>query len=153
LTFGSIDRLLVERIVHPMTPRELAAAAELKRAADVAANAPRQDDPAKTPSDDVVDAARRASKAAERGDRRAAQDALEDMRKASRALDAEERDQARSLRSIRDEIEGASSRGREGSERPSTTAHEALARMKKELDSPTKDPEGMRKLAERLERA
>ncbi len=165
LAIGGIDRLVVERMVHPLTDREASAAAELKKAAEhAAANAPRgPNDEKDAKAEAVLAAAKRASEAAQRGDRRAAQEALDEMRKASRALEADHREQARSLRSLRDELEGASARakgdgegaGRDGTRpaRPSATASEALAKLKKELESSRGDKETLRKMIERLERA
>jgi hypothetical protein len=168
LAFGGIDRLVIYRTIHPLTQRESAAASELRKAAEqAAANAPRGPNEEKHPqAEAVVEAARRASEAAQRGDRKRAQDALEDMRKAARALEADERNQARSLRSLRDELEGKSagrgrgddpskepSAGTSRSGAPSVTAFEALEKLKKELDSAGGDKEAIRKMIECLERA
>lgn len=163
IAVGGIDRLVVERAIHPVTSREAAAAAELKKAAEQAAtNVPRgPNDPKDPKAEEILEAAKRASEAAQRGDRRRAQEALEDMRKASRALEADEREQARSLRALRDELEGASAsakgagdaEGKERPGRPSATASEALAKLKKELESSSGDKEAVRKMIERLERA
>ncbi|MBX3207532.1 MAG: hypothetical protein KF764_20960 [Labilithrix sp.] len=165
LAVGAIDRLVVERAAHPVTGREETAAAELKKAAEAAANAPRELVGAKDPrADEMVDAARRASEAAQRGDRRRALDALDDMRKASRALEADERAQARALRSLRDELDGASAAARGAGEaggaegasrpaRPSATASEAISALKKDLAAGRGDEASTRKMIERLERA
>src|SRR6185436_8565937 len=104
---------------------------------------------------------KRASAATEQGDRERALDALEDMRKASRALDADQREQGNALRSIRDELDGAKSAAGAsapraaggGGQQSSTTASEALSRMKRELEAKKGDPEEIKKLADRLERA
>src|SRR5262249_4027821 len=106
LGVGAIDRLVVERAMHPMTARETAAASALERATADAAQAERERAP-DPKTEAVLDAARRASDAAKRGDRRAASEALEDMRKAARALERDEREQARGLRSLRDELEAS----------------------------------------------
>ena len=133
--FGAIDRLVVERMMHPMSAREAAAARELARVADAAApGAGGARDPK---ADALVDAARKASAAAERGDRKRALEALEEMRKASRAVDAQAKAEARSLRALRDEA----SRGAERS----TGASQALARLENDIDAG--DPG---KVAERL---
>jgi len=165
LAVGSVDRLVVERAIHPLTSREAAAAAELKKAAEhAAANAPHGlDDPKSPNAQKLLDAARRASEAAKRGDRRAAQEALDEMRTAARALEAEQREQARSLRSIRDELEGASAAAKGGREagaraaapsaRRSATASEALARLAEELASSSADKEALRQMLEHLQRA
>lgn len=174
LAVGGIDRVVIERVLNPVTGREAAAAAALRKAAEeAAANAPRVASeekkmlaPQPPAAEELVEAARRASEAAQRGDRRSALEALESMRKAARALEADERDQARSLRSLRDELEGASAAakgkaaddtsGKEGAGRPSrasATASEALAKLKRDLDSAGGDKESLRKMVERLERA
>ena len=165
LAVGSVDRLVVERAIHPLTSREAAAAAELKKAAEhAAANAPHGlDDPKSPNAQKLLDAARRASEATKRGDRRAAQEALDEMRTAARALEAEQREQARSLRSIRDELEGASAAAKGGREagaraaapsaRRSATASEALARLAEELASSSADKEALREMLEHLQRA
>ncbi|MDF2694864.1 MAG: TolA protein, partial [Labilithrix sp.] len=159
---GTVDRVAIDRLIHPVTVRESAAVAELRHAAEVAANAERGPDGVKRPeAEEAALAARRASEAAARGDRRGANEALEDMRKATRALEAEQRDQARSLRSLRDELEGASAAakagaGEDGKERPgrpSATASDALAQLKKELDAKGGDKDALRKMVARLERA
>jgi hypothetical protein len=75
IAIGAIDHQVVERVLHPITPKEATAAAELRRAADVAAA-----DNAHANVEPVMDAARRASLAAERGDRKSALDALDAMR-------------------------------------------------------------------------
>lgn len=177
LAVGGIDRVVIERVLNPVTSREAAAAAALRKAAEEAAanaaNAARAASeekkmlaPQPPAAEELVEAARRASEAAQRGDRRSALEALESMRKATRALEADERDQARSLRSLRDELEGASAAakgkaaadasGKEGAGRPSrasATASEALAKLKRDLDSAGGDKESLRKMIERLERA
>jgi hypothetical protein len=164
LAVGAIDGGVVERALHPVTEREATAAADLKRAAEVAANVANGPNDTKSPTnEELVDAARRASEAAKRGDRKRASEALEDMRKAARALEANDRDQARSLRSLRDELEagsagakGEDAAGKEGSGRPgrpSASASEALAKLKKDLDAAGADKEAIRKMIERLERA
>ena len=167
LAIGGIDRIVVERAIHPVTQREAEAAAELKKAAEhAAANARVARDaiePKDPKADALFEAARRASEAARRGDRKTAQEALDDMRKAARAIEADDRDQARSLRAMRDQLEaaaaaakatneGAGTEGR-GGERPSATASEALARLKKELEGAGSDKEAIAKMLDRLERA
>ncbi|HVH48242.1 MAG TPA: hypothetical protein VM925_38175 [Labilithrix sp.] len=156
LSLGAIDRNVVDRVLHPPTGREVSAAAALKQAAEAAANAPRGlEAEQKTKADEIVEAARRLGGAA-RGDRKRALDALDDMRKASRALEGEQREQARSLRALRDELEkksGDAAHGKDGAARPSTTASEALAKLKKELDAAGADQDAARRMLERLDRA
>lgn len=160
---GALDRVVVERALRPVTTREASAAAELKKAADEAAANVARDDAKDEKGADVVAAARRASDAARRGDRRGALSALDDMRAASRALEADERAQARALRSLRDELEGsarpsgagdrAGAEGARGPARPSATAAEALAGLRRDLAAAGTDGEAVRGMLERLERA
>lgn len=154
LAVGTLDGAVVERIVHPATKDEVAAAAELARSVETIAK-----EPSALPAEQraiaerMVDAARRASEAAARGDRGHAREALEEMREAARALEAAQRQRGRSLRALRDEIEGkskGSSPGNEGGR--SATASEAMAKLAKELELASGD-EAMRKMLERLERA
>ena len=148
ILFGAVDRLVVERVVRPVTSSERAAAAGLKNAATEAKReAPK--DPLAEPSPNeqaMAEAAKRAAEAAERGDRRGAMEALEDMRKAERALHAEERDRAKSLRALRDELTAKKDGARAAS------ASEAIADLERELaESPSK--ETLAELAERLDKA
>jgi hypothetical protein len=162
LLFGSLDPTLIESLVHPITERERTAAGDLTEAAKAAETAvPRE---AGTPRDTktaaLMDAARRAAEAAQRGDRKRAFDALDDLRAAERALEAEQRDRAKALRQLREDLEAASG-GRDGRSaaegpgvgRPSATASEALRRMLAELSSGTSSEESLREAAERLARA
>lgn len=148
ILFGAVDRLVVERVVRPVTSSERAAAAGLKNAVTEAKHeAPK--DPLAEPSPNeqaMAEAAKRAAEAAERGDRRGAMEALEDMRKAERALHAEERDRAKSLRALRDELTAKKDGARAAS------ASEAIADLERELaESPSK--ETLAELAERLDKA
>jgi hypothetical protein len=146
LLIGGIDRILVEKTLHPVTNAEVQQAAELQRAAEEAAREAKAEQKAPNPkADALVDAARRASEAAKRGDRKGAREAIEEARAAARALEADQREQANALRALRDELEG-------GNGGPSSrTASEALAKLMKELDP--KDQEALRRAAERLDRA
>lgn len=143
LGVGAIDPLLVERVLHPVTGEEARAAEALRRAAEALGSA---DPPKDAMSAAVADAARRASAAVERGDRRRARDALDEMRSAARAAEADRREQARALRAVREgaERDGASS---------ARTASEALSNLRSELEASGRDAQALRKLAERLERA
>ncbi len=150
LTIGSLDRITIERLAHPVTERETVAASELTRAAEAAAAASPPE--AKTPAArELVDAARRAEEATKRGDRSGAGEALEAVRKAARSLENDERARGRSLREVRDAIEGARS-GTSGG-RPSATAAEALERLARELEAAGAEGESARHVLERLERA
>jgi hypothetical protein len=156
LGFGAVDRIVVETALHPLTTREASAAAKLERTAETASKAA-----AEPEAKQLVDAARRASAAAQRGDRARAREAIEDMRRAERALSSQDRDRAQALRSLREELEaglGPSSGERSGDNAgaapPSSSAGEALARMRKTLDSPgASDTKALQALAERLQKA
>jgi hypothetical protein len=161
LFVGAMDRVIVGRAIHPVTAREAAAASTLEKAAIAAAAAQPERKPDPKP-ETVLEAARRASEAAKRGDRRSANEALEDMRKAARALESDDREHARALRTLRDELEGTASAAKgsagAGKEnrpgRPSMSASEALARLEREIGAASPaEKEEMRKLAERLEKA
>ncbi|MBX3232907.1 MAG: hypothetical protein KIT84_42205 [Labilithrix sp.] len=149
ILFGAIDRLVVERAMRPVTESERSAAADLKANA-VAAAKTDPSAPAPSPQEQqMIEAAKRAAEAAERGDRKGANEALEEMRKAERSLQADERDRAKSLRALRDELEAK--QPSESTARPST-ASESAAALEREIDKATA-PEDLAKLAERLERA
>lgn len=148
ILFGAIDRLVVERAIHPVTTSERSAAERLKNAAAQAGkDAPK--DPLAQPSPNeqaMAEAAKRAAEAAERGDRQGAMEALEDMRKAERALQAEERDRSKSLRALRDELTAKQNKSH------ASSASEALSDLQQQLsENPSK--EDLAKLAERLDKA
>lgn len=150
LTVGAVDRLAIQNLLRPVTRRELADAAELRRAAEIAAQGDKE---AITPA--MLEAAQRASTAAERGDREAARRALEDLRRATHDRDSAEREQARALRALRDQLAstGSGQSDPAGEERPATSATDALARTRRELEAAKDEPEAVKKLAERLARA
>lgn len=148
LLFGAIDRLVVERAIHPVTSSEKSAAAGLKQAAaQIAADAKKDPEAQPSPNEQAMaEAAKRAAEAAERGDREGAQEALEDMRKAERAMQAEERDRAKSLRALRDELSAPKSGKRAGA--ASESVEEAIDQL---AQNPTK--EELATLAQRLDKA
>lgn len=148
ILFGAIDRLVVERAIHPVTTSERSAAEGLKNAAaEAAKDAPK--DPLAQPSPNeqaMAEAAKKAAEAAERGDRQGAMEALEDLRKAERALQAEEKDRSKSLRALRDELTAKKNGAH------AATASEALQDLQQQLsENPSK--EDLAKLAERLDKA
>jgi hypothetical protein len=145
LMFGAVDRLVVERALHPVTNSEKSAADALKKAA-AEAKAPNSD-PIPTSEQEklMAEAAQRAAEATQRGDRAGAEEALEDMRKAERALSAENRDRAKSLRDLKDSLEAKQSTQHAGS------ASDALDDMQADLSK--NDSAEMKALAERLEKA
>jgi hypothetical protein len=148
ILFGAVDRLVVERAVHPVTSSEKSAAEGLKNAAAEANKEPPKD-PLAQPSPNeqaMAEAAKRAAEAAERGDRQGAMEALEDMKKAERALQAEERDRSKSLRALRDELTAKENKSHAAS------ASEALSDLEKQL-SENPSAEDLAKLAERLDNA
>ena len=114
MLFGAIDRLVVERAIHPVTSSERSAADTLAKAAAQAAEAEGGSARASpmTPEEQQMIAAAEAGRrsAPKRGDREGAMEALEDMKKAERALEAEDRDRAKSLRALRDELDGEGAR-------------------------------------------
>ena len=145
--FGAIDRLVVERALHPVTASENGAADNLDKAAKkIAAEA--KADPTKqeldagrsrrcSPPPSAQSNARRAQ-----GDREGAMEALEDMKKAwQRELDAQDRDRSKSLRDLRDTLESKGG-----------TASEAADAMANDLAS-AKDQTEMDSLAAKMEKA
>lgn len=155
---GSIDRVIAGRLLHPVTASERASAAELRKAAEVAASADR---PGATPKKalEAAEAARRAAQAAERGDRQRAAEALADMRDKARAADGQARSRAESLRGLRDALEGkpagegpGAGAGKPGA-RPSADARASLLRMKEELERAGGDRAATERVLERLSRA
>lgn len=148
LFLGAVDRLLIERAMHPVTSSERAAAEGLRSAASRIGKEASKDELLNPSANEkaMAEAARRAAEAAERGDRKGAMEALDDLRKAERALQAEERDRSKSLRALRDELTAKKSGAHAAS------ASEALAELERELaEPPTK--EDLVKLAARLENA
>ena len=153
LLFGAIDRLVVERTIHPVTTSEKSAADGLKKAAaQIAADAKKDPEAPPTPNEQAMaEAAKRAAEAAERGDREGAQEALEDMRKAERAMQAEERDRAKSLRALRDELQSPKSGKRAGA--ASESVQDAIDQLASKEASGENGPAALAKLAERLDKA
>lgn len=144
LVFGGVDRLVVARLLRPVTADERAAAAELRKAADaLAASADPQD--GDDPKLAAAEAARKAAAATERGDRQAALEALDAMRKAERAAEARERAQAKELRALKDALDG---KGEGATPGRSASAADAIAKLGKQ-----KDPAEIAKVAERLAKA
>lgn len=141
--FGAIDRLVIDRALHPVTASENAAADNLDKAAKkIAAEA--KADPTKelTPEEQkVLAAAERAVERAKRGDREGAMEALDDMKKAQRELDAQDRDRSKSLRDLRDSLE---SKG--------ATASQAADAMANDLAT-AKDQTELDQLAQKMENA
>jgi hypothetical protein len=150
ILFGAVDRLVVERAIHPVTSSEKSAAEGLKNAAQLgnaSKDTPKDELAQPSPNEQAMaEAAKRAAEAAERGDRQGAMEALEDMKKAERALQAEERDRSKSLRALRDELTAKENKSHAAS------ASEALADLEKQL-SEKLSPEDLAKLAERLDKA
>lgn len=144
LAFGGVDRLVVARLLRPVTADERAAAAELRKAADAlaaSADPHDKDDPKLA----AAEAARKAAAATERGDRQAALEALDAMRKAERAAEARERAQAKELRSLKDALDG---KGEGATPDRSASAADAIAKLGKQ-----KEPAEIAKMAERLQKA
>ncbi len=148
LGIGSLDAAALDRLRHPLTAREVAAAdallAEAKAAREAKVAEP--GDPQVT----LSEAARRAADAAKRGDRQRALEALDDVRAAKRAADAEARERKNELRALREELEASRGGAGAGDARPS----ESIQKMRDAAAQPSGGTsEALRALAERLARA
>lgn len=149
LALGSLDAAALDRLRHPLTARELTAADALALEARAARadEAPRPD--ADDPKRALEEAAKRAAEAAKRGDRASALAALDELRAAARAMDAEARERKGELDGLREELEASATGAARGGD-PS----EALRKMREAAGAPGGGAsEALRAMAERLARA